>query len=54
MEIKKSTLYIGVILLILIGGFLFFKGGSSIVNGNVVYDNGEVFDVKAKEVQYAR
>ncbi len=27
---------------------------TTIVNGNVVYNNGEVFDVKAKEVQYAR
>ena len=26
---------------------------TTIVNGNVVYDNGEIFDVKAKEVQYA-
>ena len=25
---------------------------TTIVNGNVVYDNGEVFDVKAKEVVY--
>ena len=27
---------------------------TTIVNGNIVYDNGEIFDVKAKEVQYAR
>lgn len=27
---------------------------TTIVNGNVVYDNGKVFDIKAKEVQYAR
>ena len=27
---------------------------TTIVNGNVVYDNGEIFDVKSKEVQYAR
>ena len=26
----------------------------TIVNGNVVYDNGEIFDLKAQEVQYAR
>src|SRR3989338_9051682 len=26
---------------------------ATIVNGNIVYDGGEVFDVKAKEVQYA-
>ena len=27
---------------------------TTIVNGNVIYDNGKIFDVKAKEVQYAR
>jgi len=27
---------------------------TTIVNGNVVYDNGEIFDIKAEEVQYAR
>ncbi|MBI2652380.1 amidohydrolase family protein [Candidatus Woesearchaeota archaeon] len=27
---------------------------TTIVNGNVVYDNGEIFDIKAKEVQYDR
>ena len=27
---------------------------ATIVNGNVVYDNGEIFDIKAKEVQYGR
>jgi len=26
----------------------------TIVNGNIVYDNGEIFDIKAKEVTYAR
>jgi len=26
----------------------------TIVNGNVVYDNGQIFDVKAREVEYAR
>ena len=26
----------------------------TIVNGNVIYDNGEIFDVKAKEVNYGR
>ena len=26
---------------------------TTIVNGNVVYDNGEVFDIKAVEVRYA-
>ena len=37
MEMKKSTLYLGVILLVLIvGGFFYFKGGSSVMNGNVV------------------
>ena len=42
MEIKKSTLYIGMILLILIvGGFFFFRGGSSTVNGNVVSEGDQ-------------
>ena len=27
---------------------------TTIVNGNVVYDNGEIFDIKAREIQYAR
>ena len=27
---------------------------TTIVNGNVVYDTGEIFDIKANEVQYAR
>jgi len=27
---------------------------TTIVNGNVVYDNGEIFDIKAQEVQYGR
>ena len=27
---------------------------ATIVNGNVVYENGEIFDIKAKEVQYGR
>ena len=27
---------------------------ATIVNGNVVYDKGEIFDVKSKEVQYGR
>ena len=27
---------------------------TTIVNGNIVYDNGEIFDIKSKEVQYAR
>ena len=27
---------------------------TTIVNGNVVYDKGEIFDVKGKEIQYAR
>jgi len=27
---------------------------TTIVNGNVVYDNGEIFDIKAREVQYGR
>ncbi len=27
---------------------------TTIVNGNVVYNNGEVFDIKAREVQYGR
>jgi len=27
---------------------------TTIVNGNVVYDNGQINDIKAKEVQYAR
>src|SRR3989344_3876934 len=27
---------------------------TTIVNGNVVYDNGEIFDIKSREVQYAR
>ncbi len=26
----------------------------TIINGNVAYDNGEVFDIKAREVEYAR
>ncbi len=26
----------------------------TVVNGNIVYDNVEIFDIKAKEVQYAR
>lgn len=27
---------------------------TTIVNGNIAYDNGEIFDIKAKEVEYAR
>jgi len=27
---------------------------TTIVNGNIVYDNGKIFDIKSKEVQYAR
>ena len=27
---------------------------TTIVNGNIVYDNEEVFDIKAREVEYAR
>lgn len=27
---------------------------TTIANGNIVYDNGEIFDIKAKEVQYGR
>lgn len=27
---------------------------TAIVNGNIVYNNGEIFDIKAKEAQYAR
>ncbi|MEK6891749.1 MAG: amidohydrolase family protein, partial [Nanoarchaeota archaeon] len=27
---------------------------TTIVNGNLVYDNGQINDIKAKEVQYAR
>ena len=37
MEIKRSTIYIGVILLVLIsGGFFFLNGENSVTNGNVV------------------
>jgi len=51
MEIKKSTLYIGVILLILIaGGFFFFKGGSSIVNGNVVSEGSQALQGEVQKV----
>ncbi len=27
---------------------------TTIVNGDIIYDNGEIFDIKAKEVQYGR
>ena len=51
MEIKKSTLYIGIILLILIvGGFFFFRGGSPAVNGNVVSEGGQVLQGETQKV----
>ena len=51
MEIKKSTLYIGAILLVLvIGGFFFFRGGSSVVNGNVVSEGVQIVPGEIQQV----
>ena len=51
MEIKKSTLYIGAILLILIvGGFFFLKGENSVTNGNVVSAEGRVLQGEMQRV----
>ena len=51
MEIKKSTLFSGIIFLVLIvGGFLFFSGGRSAVNGNVVSEGGQVLQGETQKV----
>lgn len=51
MEIKKSTLYFGMILLVLVvGGFFFLKGGSLDVNGNVVSAGGQVLQGEMQRV----
>ncbi len=51
MEIKKSILYIGVILLILIvGGFFLFRGGSSTVNGNVFSEGSQALQGEVQKV----
>ena len=51
MEIKKSKIYIGVILLALVlGGFFFFRGGSSTVNGNVVSEDGQALQGETQKV----
>ncbi len=50
MEIKKYTLYIGLVLLVLVvGGFFFFRGGSS-GNGNVVSEGGQVLQGETQKV----
>ena len=50
MEIKKSTLYIGLVLLVLVvGGFFIFRGGSS-GNGNVVSEGGQVLQGETQKV----
>jgi len=51
MEIKKSTLYIGAILLVLvIVGFFFFRGGSSAINGNVVSEGSQALQGEVQKV----
>lgn len=51
MEIKKSTIYIGMILLALVlGGFFFFREGSSTVNGNVVFEGGQALQGEVQNV----
>jgi len=51
MEMKKSTLYLGVILLVLIvGGFFYFKGGSSVMNGNVVSEGEQVLQGEVQKI----
>lgn len=50
MEIKKSKLYIGVALLILVAiGFFFFKGGNPTTSGNVV-QSGQVIQGETQKV----
>jgi plastocyanin domain-containing protein len=51
MEIKKSTLYLGLILLILVvGGFFFLKIENSTATGNVVLTGGQVLEGEMQRV----
>ena len=49
MEIKKSTLYMGMILLVLVAGGFFFLSGNS-VNGNAVSEGGQVLPGETQRV----
>lgn len=49
MEIKKSTSYIGVILMVLVvGGFFFFKGGNT--SGTVISEGDQVIQGETQRV----
>ena len=51
MEIKKSKVYVGMILLALvIGGFFFLRGGNSAVSGNVVSEGSQVLQGETQQV----
>ena len=51
MEIKKSTLYvIGILLILVVGGFFLFRGGNSSLNGNVVAQDAQVVQGEAQRV----
>jgi len=51
MKIKKSTIYVGVILLIIvIGEFFFLRRGNSAVNGNAVSEGKQVLQRETQHV----
>ena len=51
MKIKKSTIYVGVILLIIvIGEFFFLRRGNSAVNGNAVSEGKQVLQRETQHI----
>ncbi|MBI5804304.1 cupredoxin domain-containing protein [Candidatus Pacearchaeota archaeon] len=50
MEVKKSTLYFGLIILVLIVGGIFFLRGGSSVTGNVVAQEGGALQEETQKV----